>query len=261
MSRYRFRWIGLRAAVLVSTIVLLAGAVWGVETFLSRTPGPWFEAIQIVVTLTLILVTAVYVRATYALVEAQRWTVRRQGQEGVMRRLLEVVSLGHTRLSFLSQGFPIVETENRPDVPALVQRLDTSWLEKLADDVEALGYQANPIIEVRALTFCLRLAKMGLAVKALEMVIAHESQRSRQSSSAWSWSEARAWYESDVRPRDPVGRRVEWEDMLAGSRVMSTLKAIDDLKQEATDYLREGDQLHEILKRAREREEATSARR
>jgi hypothetical protein len=213
-------------------ILFIVGLTWVMELFISHNGKSWIPAIQASSTVTLVLVTAVYVLLTGRMVRVQESQVRTAAQEATMREL--VVLLTNT----------VTDYGTIYDIPVDFATWPNEQIQPFAESLGDLGTELaakSPLLPKKLYSPGMRAASKALTasttLRRMYTVCLGQRIENLETGKEWSVDDLRARWQREMA--DATSDPSEWDTLMSGAFLLDASTALQEFLKTLTKTLQE----------------------
>jgi hypothetical protein len=213
-------------------ILFIVGLTWVMQLFISHNGNSWIPAIQASSTVTLVLVTAVYVLLTGRMVRVQESQVRTAAQEATMREL--VVLLTNT----------VTDYGTIYDIPVDFATWPNEQIQPFAESLGDLGTELaakSPLLPKKLYSPGMRAASKALTasttLRRMYTVCLGQRIENLETGKEWSVDDLRARWQREMA--DSTSDPSEWDTLMSGAFLLDASTALQEFLKTLTKTLQE----------------------
>jgi hypothetical protein len=231
----------LFVAIPATTVIGVALLTWALERFLNASGGTWSVAVQLVSTIVLLVVTAMYVYLTYIMLNVQERplaAIRLSRQEDAVRDLIRLYVKRALEISSIADMFPL-DTSQESDSWKQVEkeREATGIASQYADDLFELAPFLPAELRPAAMKTIFVIYLAGIFYSALYVSVLETKNKGMDSQPPVepTWESIKAHYY--LKQRDELTGKPEWDAITDGQMWKAASRANDALHERADKYL------------------------
>jgi hypothetical protein len=213
-------------------LLFIVGLTWIMQLFISHNGKSWIPAIQASSTVTLVLVTAVYVLLTGRMVRVQESQVRTAAQEATMREL--VVLLTNT----------VADYGSTYDIPVDFAKWPNEEIEPFAESLGDIGTELaakSPLLPKKLFSPGMHASAKALTASTMlrKMYTVCLGQRidNLGTGQEWSVDDLRARWQREMA--DATSDPSEWDSLMSGAFLLDASTELQEFLKTLTKTLQE----------------------